>query len=74
MEISNDIVRTAVKKVGTQGAFASLMGVSRQAVQRWCRNGYVPASKVAEFSRLTGVAPRYLNQAFSKVEQIKRIR
>ena len=71
MGTDNAIVKTAVRKVGTHEAFASLMGVSRQAVTKWCRNGYVPADKVVEFSRLTGVAPRYLNAAFAKIDKVK---
>ena len=66
MKTHSNVVRVAIRKVGTQEVFASLMGVSRQAVQKWCRNGYVPADRVMEFSRLTGVSPENLNKAFEK--------
>ncbi len=49
-------IARAVEAAGGQSALARLLDVSQQAVQQWLLQGYVPTGRVADMSRLTGVA------------------
>ena len=49
-------IARAVDIAGGQSALARLLDVSQQAVQQWLLAGYAPTGRVADLSRLTGVA------------------
>ena len=44
-----------VEKIGSQKGVADLVGVSPQAITKWI-NGRIPAERVLEIERLTGVS------------------
>lgn len=49
-------IERAVEAAGSQLALAKLCGVSYQAVQKWMRARNVPAERVLQIERLTGVS------------------
>ena len=48
-------IQKAAKAAGGQSALARLLGVTPQAVQKMCATGRVPAERVLEIEKLTGV-------------------
>lgn len=53
-------VARAVQMAGSQEALALRLGVSKQAVQKWCRRGYVPPQRVVEVETQFGIPRREL--------------
>jgi DNA-binding transcriptional regulator YdaS (Cro superfamily) len=51
-----EAIAKAVKEAGGQQALAQLCGVRYQAVQKWLRTGRVPAKRVLQIERVTGVS------------------
>ncbi|MEW5709803.1 MAG: Cro/CI family transcriptional regulator [Pseudomonadota bacterium] len=49
-------VQRAIKIAGGQSALARALKISPQAVQQWAATNRVPASRVLEIERLTGVS------------------
>lgn len=46
----------AVKAVGSQSALARILGCSPQAVQKMCATGRVPAERVLDIEKASGVS------------------
>lgn len=46
----------ACKKAGSQSALSRVLGCTPQAVQRMCATGRVPAERVLEIEKATGVS------------------
>ena len=40
--------------------FAHALGISRQAVYKWCRNGCIPAARIADVRKITGIPAYYI--------------
>lgn len=51
-------LRAAIKVVGNQATLAEKLGVRQQSVSEWVRRNTVPAERVLDIERLTGV-PRH---------------
>lgn len=51
----------ALKAAGGVTALASKLGITSQAVSQWKTNGYVPAPRVLDVERVSGVHRHYLN-------------
>ncbi len=49
-------IERAVDAAGGQSALARALGVTPQAVQRWCATGVVPPIRVIDVERLTGIS------------------
>lgn len=49
-------IEKAVEAAGSQPKLAALIGVSKQAVQQWVAQGYVPVDRVVAIEAETGVA------------------
>lgn len=54
-------VQRATEVMGGIAALATALGISRQAVQRWCVEGQVPARRVLKVEALTKVKRHELN-------------
>ncbi len=50
----------AVSLAGSQAKLGELLGVSQQAVDKWCRRGYVPLARAIEIHHQLGVSRRVL--------------
>ena len=48
-------IQEAVDKLGSQEALAGLLGVTKQAVQKFVKKGYVPLRRAVEIEAQTGV-------------------
>ena len=58
-------LKTYLEKRGiSQKAFAELLGLTQPSVSNWLRRGRVPAKRVPEVSRLTGLPYARLNPEF----------
>jgi DNA-binding transcriptional MerR regulator len=53
-------IREAVALAGSQKQLAEDLGVSKQAVQLWVKQGYVPKARIEEIERLYGIEPKRL--------------
>ena len=62
-------VRDAIQAAGGCQTVARAMGISRVAVYHWGQRGIVPAPRVPQFCKLTGLKPEAANPIF---KQIKR--
>ncbi|MCG9081137.1 transcriptional regulator [Laribacter hongkongensis] len=51
----NSAIQRAAEAAGSQSALARALGCRPQAVQRWCRTGIVPAERVLEVERISGI-------------------
>ncbi|WP_017521980.1 MULTISPECIES: YdaS family helix-turn-helix protein [Pseudomonas] len=49
-------IRRAVQAAGGQSALARILQVTPQAVQKMCASGRVPAERVLEIEKATGVS------------------
>lgn len=60
-------VEVAVSAVGGRTKLAKSLNppVSRQAVERWVKNGEIPPRRVPEVSRITGIPKHVLSPLFS---------
>lgn len=57
---------------GKQAAVAAALRVSRQTVNDWKRNGFVPSHHAAAFEGLSGISRRVLCPAFNWGPEPKR--
>lgn len=48
-------IERAVDVAGSQTKLAELLGVSKQAVQKWVDRGYAPQERVVEIEAQTGI-------------------
>jgi len=53
--MNSEPIQAAVEKAGGVNALASAVGVSYQAVQQWVKARRVPAERVLDIERATGV-------------------
>lgn len=49
-------IQRAARLAGGQSALARAIGVTPQAVQKWCATGEIPAARVIDVERLSGVS------------------
>jgi DNA-binding transcriptional regulator YdaS (Cro superfamily) len=49
-------IQRACELAGSQSALARMLQVTPQAVQNWCATGRVPAERVLEIEKATGVS------------------
>lgn len=54
--MNSEPIQAAVEKAGGVNALALMVGVSYQAVQQWVKSRRVPAERVLDIERATGVA------------------
>lgn len=54
--MTNPELESAFREPGSQKAVASALGVSKQTVNDWKRQGYVPAHHAVAFEAFTGVS------------------
>lgn len=68
-----DIIPDIIHRAGGQAALAKLMGVSIQAVHRWKKKGYIPATRFYSINQcFPDISMDMLAQAFSKnIDTIK---
>lgn len=68
-----DIIPDIIHRAGGQAALAKLMGVSIQAVHRWKKKGYIPATRFYSINQcFPDISMDMLAQAFSKnIDAIK---
>jgi len=52
---SESVIREALEKGGGIGAVSKALGLTDEAVRLWRSRGKVPAERVVELERLTGV-------------------
>lgn len=70
-----DNIRSAVRRVGTQEAFAHLMGMkNRHSIKTWIRAGTVPAKHIVKFCVLTGAKPEEINRDLAAIALINKAR
>lgn len=53
-------IREAVAHAGSQTKLADELGVTRQSVQIWVKQGYVPNARIEDIERLYGIEPKRL--------------
>lgn len=53
-------IREAVAHAGSQKQLAEVLGVSKQAVQLWVKQGYVPNARIEQIEKIYGIEPRRL--------------
>ena len=53
-------IAKAITLAGSQEALALRLGVTKQAVQKWCERGFVPPRRVVEISAEYGIERREL--------------
>lgn len=51
-----DALTQAIEKAGSQGRLARALGLKQQTIFGWKERGKVPAERVIEVERLTGVS------------------
>ena len=61
-------IEKACKAAGSQSALARLLDLSPQAVQHWCATGRVPAERVIEVERASGVSRHELRPDLYPIE------
>ena len=54
---------------GAQKQIASDLGISRQTVRNWCRNGSVSLMHVDRFAKLTNARPEDLNRDLRRFQR-----
>lgn len=54
-------VEMAIEKAGTQAELARTLGVGRQLVNHWVKQGKVPPDRALEIERRLGVHRHFLN-------------
>ena len=62
MESKRNAVRDAIARYGSQQDVADALGVSRQSVKAWVKQGAVTPAYVLPFCQLTGVRPEVINE------------
>jgi DNA-binding transcriptional regulator YdaS (Cro superfamily) len=55
-ELSENSVQRAARIAGGQSALARAVGVTPQAVQKWCAAGEVPPSRALPIEKVSGVS------------------
>ena len=63
-------IRRAAKAAGGQSALARLLKVTPQAVQKMCASGRVPAERVLEIEKATGVSRHELRPDLYPTESL----
>ena len=53
--MNTNAIERAAQQVGGQSALARILGCTPQAVSKMCRTGRVPAERVIDIERATGV-------------------
>lgn len=54
--MNNQAITRACELAGSQSALARMLKLTPQTVQRWCAIGHVPAERVLEIEKATGVS------------------
>ena len=60
MDIPADPIKAAIDAVGTQSALAAALGIKTPSISEWKERGKVPAARVLDVERLTGVSRHHL--------------
>lgn len=69
--MSTDGLDSAIEKAGGQGALAKLLGLRQSHISNWKnRNKRVPAERVLEIERVTGVSRHELRPDLYPIENI----
>jgi DNA-binding transcriptional regulator YdaS (Cro superfamily) len=55
-----DFIQTAADIVGSRSNLARVFGVSRSCITQWQRRKRIPASRVIEFEKITGISRHVL--------------
>lgn len=70
-EATKELIRNAIRELGTQQEFAEKIGVDRQTVKMWLLRGEVSKNFLFKFCDLTGVKPSEVNQFAKDLEEYK---
>lgn len=63
-------IHRAVKAADSQSALARALNVTPQAVQKWCASGRVPAERVLEIEKFSGVSRHELRPDLYPTENV----
>jgi hypothetical protein len=61
-----NIVEQAIEKVGTESELGRKLGVTRQAINIWKKEGKFPLLRTPEVARLSGIPLTKFNPSFYK--------
>lgn len=64
-------IERAVEKVGGQSSLARKLGLTPQAVQKWCACGSIPLDRVLDVEAATGVSRQDLCPEFFRADPPK---
>lgn len=55
MDDQREVIRDAIEKGGGKRAVADALGMSEEGVRIWIARGKIPAERVVELERITGI-------------------